>query len=120
MLVDPDDPHSRSVGSFFVNPVIPEREYRRLAAATNGEIPSFPAEGGVKVPAAWLVEHAGFRRGYRRGSVGISANHALALVNYGGTSREVLALASEIQDAVFKHFAIRLHEEPVLVPADDR
>ena len=77
--------------------------------------PSFPDSAGVKVPAAWLVEQAGFHKGLRRGDVGISERHALALVNRGGTTREVLALASEIRDAVEQTFGIRLEREPVLV-----
>jgi UDP-N-acetylmuramate dehydrogenase len=86
-------------------------------------IPSFPAAGQargaeagqVKVPAAWLVEHAGFTRGYREGNVGISANHALALVNYGGTTKSLLALAGKIQDTVQETFDITLEREPVIM-----
>jgi UDP-N-acetylmuramate dehydrogenase len=118
MVVDPADPHSRSAGSFFVNPVLDPQAFARFQAAAQdaGVLPpTFPAEGGTKVPAAWLVEHAGFPRGTRRGGVGVSAHHALALVNYGGTARELLALAGEIRDAVFARFAIRLDMEPVIL-----
>src|SRR5213078_2627261 len=94
------------------------------------EIPSFPADGGVKVPAAWLVEHAGFPKGYRgRGGggvgagagggggagAGISTRHALALVNLGGTSADLLRLAEEVRAGVEKQFGIRLAYEPEVV-----
>jgi UDP-N-acetylmuramate dehydrogenase len=118
MVVDPADPHSRSAGSFFVNPVLDPPAFAKFQAAAQGMgaiPPAFPAEGGTKVPAAWLVEHSGFPRGTRRGGVGISAHHALALVNYGGTARELLALAGEIREAVFARFAIDLDMEPVIL-----
>jgi UDP-N-acetylmuramate dehydrogenase len=122
MVVDPRDPHSRSVGSFFMNPVLSEDQLatlrsRWLNLGGKGVIPTFPAPHGIKVPAAWLVEHAGFPRGFRAGGVGISQNHALALVNYGGTTQELLELAARIQEGVFKQFGIRLEREPVVVPA---
>ena len=72
--------------------------------------------GRVKVPAAWLIEQAGFRKGYARGAAGISSRHTLALVNLGGaTSGEILALAAEIGDAVEARFGVRLEMEPVMV-----
>jgi UDP-N-acetylmuramate dehydrogenase len=118
MVVDPADPHSRSAGSFFLNPVLDPQAFAKFQAAAQdvGTVPpAFPAEGGTKVPAAWLVEHAGFPRGTRRGGVGVSAHHALALVNYGGSARELLALAGEIRDAVFARFGVRLDMEPVIL-----
>jgi UDP-N-acetylmuramate dehydrogenase len=120
MVLDPADPHSRSVGSFFLNPVLEPEAFAGLAERWRAQggtapLPSFPADGRVKVPAAWLVEHAGFPRGYRRQGVGISPNHALALVNYGGTARDLLALAGAIEEEVFGKFAIRLEREPVVV-----
>ena len=73
----------------------------------------------VKTAAAWLVEHAGFEKGYRVGNVGISSRHALALVNKGGaTAAELLALAREIRMRVEDRFSIRLAAEPVLVGFD--
>jgi len=119
MVLDPADPNARSAGSFFLNPVIPRGEYERLQAADLAAggtgIPSYPAPGGVKLPAAWLVEHAGFHKGLRRGGVGISSHHALALVNAGGSTAELLALAAEIEQAVAERFGIHLEREPVLV-----
>ena len=120
MLIDPSDPHARSVGSFFVNPVLASREFEdlkdRWGLSGHAEpIPAYPAGEQMKIPAAWLVEHAGFHRGYRAGKVGISPNHALALVNYGGTTRELLDLARHIEEKVFETFAIRLAREPAII-----
>ena len=120
MVLDPTDPNGRSVGSFFMNPVLSadafERLVHRWGAAGEGDgIPTFPADGRVKVPAAWLIEQAGFRKGYRRGGVGISTRHALALVNHGGTTAELLALAEAIERAVYERFGVRLEREPVVV-----
>jgi UDP-N-acetylmuramate dehydrogenase len=69
----------------------------------------------VKIPAAWLVEHAGFPRGFHSGNAGVSRHHALALVNRGGTSEELLALAEAIEKAVRVRFGIELVREPVIV-----
>lgn len=120
MIVRAEDLHSRSCGSFFINPVLAHSAWHSLVRryrARGGvdDVPAFPAGRDVKVPAAWLVEHAGFTRGQRRGSVGISPNHALALVNYGGTTRELLALARAVERAVEKRFGVRLVREPVVV-----
>lgn len=120
MLVDPADPHSRSAGSFFLNPTLSPDRVRRLeerwkALGEKEPLPLFPVPEGVRVPAAWLVEQAGFPRGYRRGGVGLSAHHALALVNYGGTAEELLALAEEIREAVYARFGLWLEIEPEVV-----
>jgi UDP-N-acetylmuramate dehydrogenase len=119
MVLDPADPNSRSVGSFFMNPVLTPPLFAALqerwtSAGGDLPVPSFPAGEEIKVPAAWLVEQAGFPKGTRRGGVGVSANHALALVNFGGTTRELLALASGIEQAVLERFGVRLEREPVL------
>jgi UDP-N-acetylmuramate dehydrogenase len=120
MVINRADPNSRSVGSFFVNPVLSPHEYHQLEerckkGGISDSIPVFPALTNVKIPAAWLVEKSGFHKGYRRGGVGISSNHALALVNYSGSTREILDLAAEIQARVFEKFQIRLEREPVVV-----
>ena len=120
MLADPDDPDARSVGSFFINPVLSPEAFQRLQerwAAGGGEapIPTFDAQGGIKVPAAWLVERAGFPKGYRHSGAGISSKHALALVNRGGTASDVLELAAHIQRGVDEKFGVRLEIEPVVV-----
>jgi UDP-N-acetylmuramate dehydrogenase len=69
----------------------------------------------MKISAAWLVEKSGFPRGYRKGGVGISDNHSLALVNRGGTTRELLELAAAIEAAVLRRFGLHLQREPVLL-----
>ena len=71
----------------------------------------------MKIPAAWLVEQSGFVRGMAHGGVGISAKHALALVNRGGTAAELLAFAHEIQAGVFRRFGVVLEMEPVVAGA---
>lgn len=122
MVLDPNDPNTRSAGSFFTNPVLPAAAFAQLEArwrTTQGEqaspIPTFPADGAVKVPAAWLVERAGFPKGFRRGGAGISSRHALALVNYGGTAAELLALAEAVREGVRQRFGVRLEFEPEVV-----
>jgi len=117
MVLDPADPDSRSAGSFFTNPIVD--------AATAGEVerragikpPQWPQpDGTIKLAAAWLIERAGFPKGYTRGRVGISHKHALALVNRGdATASELLALASEIVAAVHDRLGVRLVPEPVIV-----
>jgi len=115
MVLDPADPDTRSVGSFFTNPVIGQAEARRLASIAPG-VPMFAERGGTKVPAAWLVEQAGFVRGTRRGRVGVSSKHALALTALPGASAaELIALAREIRSAVAERFETVLGPEPVLV-----
>lgn len=120
MVLDPSDPNTRSVGSFFTNPVLAPPAFARLEerwrnAGHGTAIPTFPADGGVKVPAAWLVERAGFPKGYRRAGAGISIRHALALVNFGGTSAELLALAESVREGVEARFGVRLEFEPEVV-----
>ncbi len=70
----------------------------------------------MKIPAAWLIEQAGFAKGYTMGAAGISSRHTLALVNRGDASaKEVLALAEKISGEVEARFGIRLQREPELV-----
>ncbi|MBI3251166.1 MAG: UDP-N-acetylmuramate dehydrogenase [Candidatus Andersenbacteria bacterium] len=114
MVVNPSDPHSRSCGSFFTNPII-SAEKAKLVQATQSGQQGYTVKGGVKMSAAWLVEQAGFARGQRFGNVGISPNHSLALVNYGGTTKELLAVATTIQKKVKELFDITLELEPVAV-----
>lgn len=117
MLLVEGDPNCRSAGSFFKNPVVSEEQVRRIAAAVGKEPPRFPAGADqVKLPAAWLIEQAGFAKGYALGAAAISSRHTLALVNLGGASAaEVLALAGEIAAAVEERFGLRLEMEPVMV-----
>jgi UDP-N-acetylmuramate dehydrogenase len=122
MLLVEGDPDCRSAGSFFKNPVVTEEQVRRIAECSAKEPPRFPAGTGpenmgrVKVPAAWLIEQAGFAKGYALGAAGVSSRHTLALVNRGGASAaEILALASQIATAVEARFGIHLEMEPVML-----
>ena len=139
MVLDPADPDTRSAGSFFTNPVLGQEQLAALEKTVvagwgaDATVPRFAAgPGQVKVPAAWLIERAGFGKGYPgrglpepgrqhgRGPAGprISARHTLALVNPGGaTTSSLLALAREIRDGVRDVFGVELVSEPVLVGA---
>jgi len=122
MLLVEGDPDCRSAGSFFKNPVVSRERFREIAERSNMAPPSFPAGSGaeneecVKIPAAWLIEEAGFAKGYAIGAAGISTKHTLAIVNRGGaTAQEILALADRIAAEVEVRFGIRLEREPELV-----
>ena len=117
MLIVEGEPDCRSAGSFFKNPVVTEEQVRQIAAVGAKEPPRFPAgPGQVKLPAAWLIEQAGFAKGYTLGAAAVSSRHTLALVNLGGAgAADVLALAGQITAAVEARFGIRLEMEPVLV-----
>jgi UDP-N-acetylmuramate dehydrogenase len=123
MVLDDADPDTYSVGSFFLNPVIDRDGYGSLRAkalaVAGAEPPSWPyGADGVKVSAAWLIERAGFRKGYAGGrtGVGVSTKHTLALTNRGGgTTAELLDLARDIRDGVRKAFEVELSPEAVLV-----
>ncbi|ULP45905.1 UDP-N-acetylmuramate dehydrogenase [Mycolicibacter virginiensis] len=110
MVIDPTDPDTRSVGSFFVNPVLPE-----VPAAAAG-VPAYPDAAGVKLSAAWLIEQAGFARGYGAdfgsGRVRLSGKHTLAITNRAdATTAEVMAFASHIRDGVWERFGVELRPE---------
>jgi UDP-N-acetylmuramate dehydrogenase len=105
MLLDPNDHDTWSVGSFYVNPFVDPAE------VPDG-CPHFVTDGGVKLSAAWLIENAGFGKGYGTDRVRVSTKHSLALTNRGGaTTAELLELAREIRDGVEKRFGIRLRPE---------
>jgi len=120
MLIVPGDEDCRSGGSFFKNPVLCEAQFQELAtrAASKAlEIPSYPAlYAQKKVSAAWLVEHAGFSKGYAAGAAGISNKHALALINRGNAkASDIVELKDEIQRGVQEAWGILLEPEPVFV-----
>jgi UDP-N-acetylmuramate dehydrogenase len=127
MVIDPADPDTRSVGSFFVNPVLDSAALAAVEAAARARcgadtrVPRFEAAGSgdglVKVPAAWLIERAGFGKGYSQGDgARISSKHTLALVNSGSASTAgLMALAREIRDGVRDTFGVSLAPEPTLV-----
>ena len=117
MVVDAADPESRSAGSFFTNPLVDGATLATLDTRFGAAMPRWPQPDGMtKLSAAWLIERAGFTKGYTTGRVGISRKHALALVNRGGaTAAELLALAREIQDGVRGKLGVALVPEPVIV-----
>lgn len=122
MVLDADDPDTRSAGSFFMNPLLSAEELERFTARVatvcpGQEPPRFPAaDGKVKTSAAWLIERAGFSRGYRLGRAGISSKHTLAVINTGGASAtEVVTLVRRIQQTVRDCFGVELHPEPNFV-----
>ncbi|WP_409347633.1 UDP-N-acetylmuramate dehydrogenase [Mycobacterium montefiorense] len=119
MVLDAADHDTWSVGSFFTNPVVAPGVYESLAARTDGPVPNYPAPDGVKLAAGWLVEHAGFGKGYPEdlsAPCRLSTKHALALSNRGNASTaDVMALARAVRDGVRAVFAITLEPEPVLV-----
>ena len=107
MLLDPADHDTWSVGSFFLNPVVAE------VPAQARDCPSYPDPDGIKLPAAWLINHAGFDRGYGadfgNGTVALSSKHALAITNRGGaTTADVMQFAAHIRAGVENAFGIRL------------
>jgi UDP-N-acetylmuramate dehydrogenase len=124
MVLDPGDPDSVSAGSFFTNPVLRERDFaafaERVSARLGADVapPTWPAgERRVKTSAAWLIERAGFTRGFGNpGGIAISSKHTLALTNRGGgTAAELVALAREIAGGVHDAFGVALVPEPVFV-----
>ena len=123
MVVDAEDPESVSAGSFFTNPILAPADFEALALRVAERLgpdrrpPGYPEpDGRVKTSAAWLIEQAGFTRGYGSGPAGISAKHTLALVNRGGaTTAQLLEVAREIAAGVQEAFGIRLKPEPILV-----
>jgi UDP-N-acetylmuramate dehydrogenase len=113
MVLDPNDPDTRSDGSFFMNPVITDDQYTEFAMLAP-DAPHFAGGAGhVKLSAAWLIEHAGFQKGFVHGNVGLSSKHTLAVINRGGgTASEVLELVCMIQDRVRAAFAVDIYPEP--------
>jgi UDP-N-acetylmuramate dehydrogenase len=122
-LLDPGDPDTASAGSFFTNPVLDRpafAEVERIAVAAwpGTQVPSYPAEDDcVKVPAAWLIERAGFTKGFEGpGAARISTKHSLALTNSGGaTAADLMGLARQVVAGVRERFGVELTNEPTLV-----
>jgi UDP-N-acetylmuramate dehydrogenase len=112
MVLDPQDRDTWSAGSFFTNPILDSASVGHLPA----DAPTWPMPTGVKVSAAWLIEKAGFAKGYRLGGAGISTKHSLALTNAANaTAADLIALASQIRSQVFEKFGIWLEPEIRLV-----
>jgi UDP-N-acetylmuramate dehydrogenase len=137
MVLDDADPDTHSAGSFFTNPVLTASQFDDLEAvvaarwdsagedsARPARVPYYAGDHGlVKVPAAWLIEHAGFTKGFAlsrdSSAARISAKHTLALINPGrSTTAELLRLARHIRDGVRAAFGVELAAEPTLVGAE--
>ena len=121
MVSDDAEPDSVSCGSFFMNPVLSDSDFQafydrieglKFNTDEKGKIPFYKTGSGVKLSAAWLIENAGFKKGDIKNGVGISSKHSLALVNRGGTAKDLLSLAEEIQKKVLEKFGVKLHREP--------
>ena len=120
MLLVPGDPDCRSAGSFFKNPIIASKDLRRIAAAADMDSDAVPqwaaADHRIKLPAAWLLERAGFHKGYAEGAAGLSSRHTLALINRGdATCADIARLQDHIVAAVDAKFGLTLEREPVLL-----
>lgn len=121
MLLVEGDPDCRSAGSFFKNPTLSAAEFDALQAlVANDSIPRYPVLGGqIKTSAAWLIEHAGFKKGYAIGPAGLSTRHTLALVNKGNaTAADIVRLARVIRNGVLDRFGVKLTPEPVFIGFD--
>ncbi|MBT9583280.1 UDP-N-acetylmuramate dehydrogenase [bacterium] len=119
MVWDPADPNHRSAGSFFVNPIVAADRAAQLAH-DYPEMPKWPtADHNVKLSAAWLIEQAGFPKGWGQGPAGLSSNHVLALINRGNASAaDLIDLAAEVRRGVHRRFAVTLQPEPEFIGFD--
>ncbi|MYU20873.1 UDP-N-acetylmuramate dehydrogenase [Streptomyces sp. SID8352] len=123
MVLDPEDHDTWSAGSFFTNPILTDEEFAAFRARVAGRLgddaepPAYPAgEGRTKTSAAWLIDRAGFPKGYGEGPARISTKHTLALTNRGtATTEDLLALAREVVAGVADAFGVTLVNEPVTV-----
>lgn len=117
MVIAAQDPNRRSCGSFFVNPVVTAAQLEHIHAVDPVKPPAFAQpDGSFKVPAAWLIEHAGFSKGFAQGPVGLSTRHALAIVAHeGATARDVVSFAHTIRNGVRDKFQVTLTPEPVFL-----
>ena len=119
MVLDPTDPDTRSDGSFFMNPILTRAQYEAFARIAP-EAPHYPSGDDVKLSAAWLIEHAGFTKGFSHGNVGLSTKHSLAVINRGGgTAAEVVELVRMIQEKVRDAFGVEMHPEPNFIGRHD-
>ncbi|GGU10913.1 UDP-N-acetylmuramate dehydrogenase [Streptomyces coeruleorubidus] len=123
MVLDPEDHDTWSAGSFFTNPILTDADFATFRARVRDRLgdgvepPAYPAgEGRTKTSAAWLIDKAGFTKGYGDGPARISTKHTLALTNRGSaTTEDLLALAREVVAGVHDAFGITLVNEPVTV-----
>jgi UDP-N-acetylmuramate dehydrogenase len=114
MVLDPTDPNTRSDGSFFMNPIVTQSTLDEIVLrAGTKNVPHFPSGDQIKLSAAWLIEHAGFHKGFVHGNAGLSSKHTLAVINRGdATARDVLELVALIQRGVREKFGVEIQPEP--------
>jgi UDP-N-acetylmuramate dehydrogenase len=117
MVINENDANSKSAGSFFKNPILSNEKFDEICKNFGDIILHYKVgDEKVKIPAAWLIENAGFNKGYRLGKVGLSSKHTLALVNYEhGTAADIIRLKNEIQAKVKEKFSVELQPEPIFV-----
>ncbi|WP_372465970.1 UDP-N-acetylmuramate dehydrogenase [Nocardia spumae] len=126
MVLDAADHDTWSAGSFFTNPVVAHDRAARVLDTIRADvgditIPTYPAEDGVKFSAGWLIERAGFAKGFPgpESAVRLSTKHTLALTNRGAaTAADLVGLARTVRAGVQQRFGIRLEPEPVTVGVD--
>lgn len=124
MVYDRQDADSHSTGSFFTNPIVP----REILENLPDNAPNYPVaqEGFVKLSAAWLIDQAGFSKGYglegtegfalAQGRASLSTKHTLAITNRGeATAQDILAIARAVRAGVAERFGIELVNEPLLI-----
>lgn len=124
MVYDTNDSNHRSAGSFFTNPIVDAATADAANAAADladdDAMPRWDVDGGVKLSAAWLIERAGFERGFAFGRAGLSTRHTLAVINRGGArASDIVALAAILRRGVRSTFGVTLHPEPVFLGFDD-
>ncbi len=119
MVIDKNDPESVSCGSFFMNPVLNEKEFKMFSDKHGKDVPYFKNERNsgtqFKIPAAWLIENTGFTKGFTENGAGISSKHTLSIVNKGGKTGDIVALSVKIQQKVKEKFNISLLPEPEIL-----
>ncbi|HAA54615.1 MAG TPA: UDP-N-acetylenolpyruvoylglucosamine reductase [Myxococcales bacterium] len=128
MVIDPNDPNSQSAGSFFVNPIISDKQADQVAekmkhTLKQGEkMPRYPAgPGQSKLSAAWLIDRSGLHKGYGDGPIGLSDNHTLAIVHKGnGSTQALMTFAEHIREHVRKAAGVELVQEPVLLGFENK
>jgi UDP-N-acetylmuramate dehydrogenase len=120
MVLDEADPNTKSVGSFFMNPIVRSEQADEVERISQARPPRYPAGVGLeKLSAAWLIERAGFTKGWGDGPAGLSTNHCLAIVNRGSaTARDIVRVAAQVRTRVRDQFGVELMPEPELIGFD--
>lgn len=117
LLIDEAGSKNKSVGSFFLNPVVRKSQLKQIERAAKSQAPNWPiGKAHTKISAGWLIEQAGYKKGYKKGNVGLSKKHALVIVNKkDATAKEIIDFATDIKYLVNKKFGVNLKPEPVFI-----